>query len=123
MLPNLHACFGWYQDIHGGTLFASPQCETQSVQVCGLYLSDERFCPDIDFCDVFTLPIIKDTLADKELDVDYETRKGNVRAPCTRISFRSIKKTETVCKEDECITDFEASFIILIKGRHIKNRA
>ena len=70
MVPKLRACCGWYQAIHGGALFAFPQDDPQSVKVGGSYLSDGRFFPDIDFCDVFTLPIIKDTLAEKGLDTD-----------------------------------------------------
>ena len=63
-----------------GKLFESPQDEPQSVKVVGLYLSDRRFCPDIDFRNVFTLEIIKDTLAEKGLYIDCELRKGNIRA-------------------------------------------
>ena len=54
----------------GGALFASHQDDPQSVKVGSSYLSGGRFFPDIDLCDVFTLPIIKDTLAYKGLDID-----------------------------------------------------
>ena len=43
------------------------------------------FCPYIYFYDVFNFPIINDTLADKGLDIDFELRKGNVRASSMRI--------------------------------------
>ena len=106
----------------GGGVFVSPQDDPQSVKVDGSYLYDGRFCPDISFCDVFTLPIIKDTLAYKGLDIDCELRKGNVRASSMHIGVSSTKTIETVCKEDECITAFEASFILPIEGGHIKTR-
>ena len=92
MVTKLRACCGWYQAIHGGTLFASPQDYPQSVKGGGLYLSDGRFCPGIDLCDVFTFPIIKDTLADKGLDIDRKLSKGNVRASSMRIGVNSTKK-------------------------------
>ena len=38
------------------------------------------------------------------------------------IGVRSTKTIETVCKEYECITDFEASLILPIEGGHIKTR-
>ena len=39
-----------------------------------------------------------------------------------RIGIRNNKTNETVYKEDEFIVAFEASFILLIEGGHIKNR-
>ena len=120
VVPKLQACCGWHQYIHWGALFESPQGETQSVKVGGSYLYYGRFCPDIDLCDVFTLPIIKDTLAEKGLDIDFELRKGNVRESSMRIGIRSTKRIETVCKEDGCITAFEAYFIIPTKVGHIE---
>ena len=122
MVPKLRACCGWYQAIHGGELCASPQDNSQLVKFGGSYLSDGRFCPVIDFCDVFTLPIIKDTIAYKGLDIDCELRKGNVRASSMHIGVSSTKTIETVCKEDECITSIETSFILPIKCGHIKTR-
>ena len=92
VVTKLSACCGWYQAIHGGTLFAPPQDDPQSVKFGGSYLSDERFCPDIDFCGIFTLPIIKDTLAGNGLDIYCELRKGNARASYMRIDVSSIKK-------------------------------
>ena len=120
--PKGRVCYGWCQAIHGGTLFLSPQDDPQSVKFGGAYLSDERFCPDIDFCDIFTLPIINDTLAENGLDIYCGLRKGNARASYMRIDVSSIKKIETACKEDECITSFEAYLILPIKGGHIKTR-
>ena len=99
-----------------------PRDDPQSVKVGGLYLSDGMFCPYIDFFDVFTFPIIKYTIADKGLDIDYELRKINVRASSMRIGVRSTKNIETVCKEDEFIAAFEASSILPIKVGHIKTR-
>ena len=90
------------------------------VKIGSSYLSDRRFCPDIDLCSVFNFPIIKDTLADKVLDIDYKRRKGNVRESSMRIGIRSTKRIETVCKEDGCITAFEAYFIIPTKVGHIE---
>ena len=65
---------------------------------------------------------MKDKLVDKGLDIYYELRKGNVRASSMRIGVSSIKLIETVCKYDECITAFEASFILTIEGLHINTR-
>ena len=45
----------------GGALFASSQSDSQSVKVGGSYISDGMFFPYIYFCDVFNLPIIKNT--------------------------------------------------------------
>ena len=120
VVTKLSACCGWYQAIHGGTLFAPPQDDPQSVKVGGLYLSDGTFCPDLYLCHVFTLPIINDKLTDKGLDIDCELRKVNFRPSSMRIGFSSTKKIETVCKEDEFIPAFEASFILHIKSGHIK---
>ena len=72
VLLKLRAFCGWYQEIHEGVLFASSQDDPPSVKFGGSYLSDGMFCPDIDFCDVFTLSIIKDTLAYKGLDIYCE---------------------------------------------------
>ena len=106
----------------GGVLFASPQDDPQSVKVGGLYISDGRFCPVIDFWYVFTFLIIKDTLAEKGLVIDFELRKVNVRASSMRIGVSSTKQIETLCKEDEYITAFEASFTIHIEDGNIKTR-
>ena len=92
VVTKLRACCGWYQAIHGGTLFASPQDDPQSVKADGSYLYDGRLCLDIDFCDVFTLPIIKDTLAYKGLYIACKLRKGNVRASFMHIGVSSTKK-------------------------------
>ena len=92
MVPKLCACCGWYRNIHWGTLFLSPEDDPLSVKVGGSYPSDVRFCPDIDFCDVFTLPIIKDTLAYKGLYIACKLRKGNVRASFMHIGVSSTKK-------------------------------
>ena len=92
VVPKLRDCCGRYQAINvGGALFASPQYDLQSFKVGGSYLYYGRFCPYIDFCDVFTLPIIKNTLADKGLDIDFGLRKGNVRASYMRIGVSSTK--------------------------------
>ena len=80
VVPKLRACCGWYQYILRGALFVSPQEDPQSFKVDVSYLYAGRFCLDIYFCDVFTLPIVKDTLADKGLDIDCKMRKGSVRA-------------------------------------------
>ena len=100
VVSKLLAFCGWYQAIHVGGLFASPQDNPQSFKADGSYLYDGRFCLDIDFCDVFTLPIIKNTLAYKGLDIDCELRKGNVRASSVHIGVSSTKTIETVFKED-----------------------
>ena len=121
-MPKLRACCGWYQAIHGGALFSSPQDDPQLVKVGCSYMYNGRLCPKIYFCDVFILTIIKDMLADKGLDIDCEMRKGNFRASYIRIVISSTKKIETVCKEDECITSIETSFILPIKCGHIKTR-
>ena len=78
------------------------------------------FCPDIYFYDVFTLTIIKDRLVDKVIDIDCELKKGSFSASSMRIGISSTKNIVTLCNEDECITAFETSFIILIEGGHIK---
>ena len=122
MTPKLLACYGWCQAIQGGVLFACPQDDPQLVKVGGSYLSDGRFRPNIYFCDVFTLPIIKDTLADKGLNIDCELVKVNARASSIRIGVSSTNKILTVCKNDECITAFEASFILHIESGYIKTR-
>ena len=106
----------------GGTLFASPQSDPKSVKVGGTYLFGGIFCPDNDLCDFFTSPIIKDSLADKGLDVDCELRKGNISASSMRIGVSSTEVFEAVCNEDECITAFESDFILPLEGGHIKNR-
>ena len=80
------------------------------------------FCPYIYFCDVLTFPIIKDTLADKGLSIECELSKVNFSASSIRIGISSTKKIETICKEDECIMAFGASFILPIGGGHIKTR-
>ena len=80
------------------------------------------FFPDIYFCDVFNLPIIKDTLAERVPGIDWKLRKVNVSTSFMRIGIRNNKTNETVYKEDEFIVAFEASFILLIEGGHIKNR-
>ena len=113
-MTKLRAYCGWYQDIHGETLLSYTQDDPQPVKVDSSYLSDRMFCPYIYFYDVFNFPIINDTLADKGLDIDFELRKGNVRALSIRIVVSSSKTIETVCKEYECITAFEASSIIPI---------
>ena len=118
-MTKLCAFCGWYQAIHGGTLFLSPQTGPQSLKGGGSYLSDGIFCPDIDFCDVFNFPITKDTLAERVLGIDCELRKGNVRSSFMRISVSITNTIEAVYKEDECITDFESSFILHIKGFHM----
>ena len=56
----------------GGGVFVPLQADPPPVKFGGSYLSDGMFCPDIDFCDVFTLSIIKDTLAYKGLDIYCE---------------------------------------------------
>ena len=98
MVPKLRDCCGCYQYIHGGTLFAPPQDDPQSVKVDSSYLSDRMFCPYIYFYDVFNFPIINDTLADKGLDIDFELRKGNVRASSMRIGVISTKKLKQYAK-------------------------
>ena len=85
-------------------------------------MSDGRFFPDIYFCDIFTFPIIKNTLAYKGLGIYCELRKGNIRASYMSIGVSSTNFFETVCKEDECIMAFDASFILLIKVFHINTR-
>ena len=107
------ACCGWYQAIYGGTLFSPPQNDPQSVKVVGSYLSDVRFCPDIDLFDVFTLPFIKDTLADKVLAIAFELSKGNVRSSYMRIGVNSTKTIETVCKKDVCISAFQVGAVLV----------
>ena len=96
MALKMRACCGWCQDIHGGALFATPQGDCNSVKVGSSYMYDGRLCPYIDFCDVLTFNIIKDTLADKGLDIDCEPRKDNVRASYMRIDVSSTKNIETV---------------------------
>ena len=122
MVPKMRDCCGWHQAINGGALFASPQGDPPSVKSGVSYFSDGRFCIDIDCCDIFTLPIIKDRLADKGLDIDCELRKGNVIASYILIGVSITKTIETLCKEDVCITAFEASFILPIEVVHINTR-
>ena len=114
VVPKRCACCGWYQAIREGALFASPQADPQSVKVGGSYLYNGMFCPIMDFCDVFTFPIIKYTLADRGLGIDCELRKVNVSASSMRIGVSNTKKIETLCKEDEFIMAFEAYFILPI---------
>ena len=68
------------------------------VKIGSSYLSDRRFCPDIDLCSVFNFPIIKDTLADKVLDIDYKRRKGNVRESSMRIGVSSTEELKNYAK-------------------------
>ena len=75
----------------GGGLFASPQSDSQSVKVGGLYLSDGVFFPDIYFCDVFNFSIIKDTLTDRVPGIDCKLRKVNVSTSYMRINIRNTK--------------------------------
>ena len=96
LVPKLRACCEWYQAIHGWALFVSPQTDPHSVKVYGFYLSDGMFCPDIVFCYVFYLPIIKDTLAEKGLSIYCKLSKGDVRASFMRIGVRSTKTNETI---------------------------
>ena len=70
VVSKLHAFCGWYQAVHGGGLFAPPQDDPQSVKAKWSYLYDGRFCPRYRFLWSFHIPIIKDTLAYKGLDID-----------------------------------------------------
>ena len=119
-----NACLLWMVPRHpcGGVICIPPRRPFCSATVGVLYMSGGVYFPDIYFCDVFTFPIIKDTLSYKVLDIDCEVRKGNASASYMHIGVISTKMFETLCKEDECITSFEASCILSIEGVHIKTR-
>ena len=98
VVTKMRAYCGWYQYIQGRALFASPQDDPQRLKVGGSYMFNGRFCPDIYFCHVFILTIIKDTLEDKVLDIDCKQRKGNVRASSMRIGVISTKTLKQYAK-------------------------
>ena len=99
-----------------GMFWENPQADPQAVKDGGTISADGLFCPHFEYCDHYLPPVAKFVYAQEGLNIDFEKNDKNT----INIQTSTTERFDIFCDEDDCVTSFDASFDLPVKGGPLK---